>query len=58
MDDVKMAYTRRDKNNVAWVYCPYCNKKEFPLNENTIIINMDYKCRASHCKKIFRINIS
>ena len=57
MADNKEAYTRRDKENVIWVHCPYCNNKLFPINEDTKIINMDYKCRSSHCKRIFKINI-
>ncbi|GEM_PF-874329 len=39
-----------------WVYCPYCHKKHFPINEGASIHNWYFQCRNSNCKEIFIIN--
>lgn len=44
-----------DSNGKKWVYCPWCHKKHFPINDGAIIIGLQYRCRNNHCKKVFII---
>lgn len=30
-----------------WVLCPYCFKKQFPVDEKTSILHLKYRCRSS-----------
>lgn len=39
-----------------WVYCPFCHKKHFPINEGASIRDWHFQCRNSNCKEIFIIN--
>lgn len=50
------AEIRIDSNGINWVYCPWCNKKHFPINEGARIQGLHYQCRNSNCKKIFIVN--
>lgn len=45
-----------DSRGQKWVYCPYCHKKHFPLNDGAKIEELRYQCRNSNCKKIFIIS--
>lgn len=47
---------RTNAQGQKWVYCPWCDKKHFPLNEEAIIKDFRYQCRNSKCKKIFIVN--
>ena len=38
----------------GWVVCPYCGKKQFPLNEKAKIEDLEYRCKQ--CKKYFEVN--
>lgn len=40
---------------MEWYKCPECGKKLFPLNKDTKIYNLDFKCKG--CKKIININV-
>jgi len=46
-----------DSNGKKWVYCPWCHKKHFPVNDGAEIRNFQYQCRNSNCKKLFFVNI-
>lgn len=50
--DIKVDGTGR-----KWVYCPWCHKKHFPVNDGTVIQGLEYQCRNSKCKKIFMVEI-
>ena len=39
-----------------WVTCPYCSKKIFPLDHDTVIRNLRMQCKRSRCHKIFIVN--
>lgn len=45
-----------DSTGRKWVYCPWCHKKHFPVNDGAKIQNLNYQCRNSNCKKYFQIN--
>lgn len=30
-----------------WVICPFCLKKQFPVEAGTNIVNLKYRCRSS-----------
>lgn len=45
-----------DRNGLKWVYCPWCHKKHFPVNNGAKIYSLEYQCRNSKCKKIFVVN--
>lgn len=47
---------RTNAQGRKWVYCPWCHKKHFPLNDGAKIQNFQYQCRNSNCKKIFIIS--
>lgn len=51
------AYIAYDKNNIPFVACPHCGKKQFPIGKETVIRNMTWKCKASDCKKDMIINV-
>lgn len=34
----------------GWVVCPYCFKKQFPVESDTDIKNLRYRCRGSRTK--------
>lgn len=42
-------------DDVRWVICPYCKKKQFPVEENTRIKNLYWTCKGTNCKKGFKI---
>lgn len=44
--------------NNKWIICPHCGKKQFPLQSNTSIMFLEYKCKM--CGMVFEIvhNIS
>lgn len=46
---------KTDSKGQKWVYCPWCDKKHFPINDGAIIIGLKYRCRNNHCKKVFII---
>lgn len=31
----------------GWVLCPVCGKKQFKLNANTTIHNLEFRCKTS-----------
>lgn len=45
------------KDGKDYVHCPYCGKKQFPVQEDTRIENFMYQCKNSKCKKEFRIDL-
>ncbi len=47
---------RIDVDGKKWVYCPWCDKKHFPLNQQAVIKDFHYQCRNSKCKRIFIVN--
>lgn len=47
---------KTDSKGQKWVYCPYCHKKHFPLNDGAKVNGLRYQCRNSNCKKIFVVN--
>ena len=54
---MKEAYIKLDVNGKPWIACPYCNKRAFPLGEDTKIKNLQIRCKANTCKKIFVVNV-
>lgn len=38
------------------VCCPWCGKKHFRLNPETVIKNLQFKCKGSNCKRDFIVN--
>ncbi|WP_368234556.1 cysteine-rich KTR domain-containing protein [Anaerotruncus rubiinfantis] len=38
----------------GWVICPFCGKKLFPIQPETVIKNLPFKCKA--CKHKFNIS--
>lgn len=52
------AYIQRDyKTGKQWVHCPYCGKKNFPIEEYTKISRLPYQCKGSNCREIFEVNV-
>jgi hypothetical protein len=47
---------RTNAQGQKWAYCPWCNKKHFPLNQKAKIKDFNYQCRNSKCKRIFIVN--
>lgn len=43
--------------NLHFVCCPYCGKRNFPVNHGARIFNLVFKCRGSNCKREFLVNI-
>ena len=41
-----------------WVTCPHCGKKQFPVSEDTTIINLTWRCRHTQCRQSFTVNTS
>ena len=39
-----------------WVRCAYCGKKAFPVNDDTCIKNLRFKCRDRRCRRYFIVN--
>lgn len=39
----------------GWYVCPHCKKKLFPVERDTKVQNLPYKCKA--CKHEFKVNI-
>lgn len=39
----------------GWYCCPHCKKKLFPIESDTIVQNLNYKCKA--CKHDLKVNI-
>ena len=50
--DIKVEGTGKN-----WVYCPWCHKKHFPVNDGAKIHGLQYQCRNSKCKKMFIVNV-
>ena len=48
---------RIDEDGKRWVYCPWCDKKHFPVNDGARIQGFQFQCRNSKCKRIFIISI-
>ena len=46
-----------DGTGKKWVYCPWCHKKHFPVNDGAKIHGLQYQCRNSKCKKMFIVNV-
>lgn len=44
-----------DRKIEDWYLCPHCGKKLFPLNRNTRIEHLPYRCKA--CKHDIEVNI-
>lgn len=55
--EIKEAYVETEHDGTLWVRCPYCHHKLFPVEENTKIHNLTYKCKGSNCKEMMRIHI-
>lgn len=52
------AYIQYDwKTKKKWVHCPFCGKKQFPIEEDTKIRNLKHICKGSKCKKEFWVNV-
>lgn len=51
------AYISYDKNNVPWVTCCFCGKRQFPITKETKIQNLLWICKNSQCKKEININV-
>lgn len=47
----------RNVNNQLWICCPFCEKKILLVNGNTKIQNLSLKCKNTHCKQTFEVNI-
>lgn len=48
---------RTNPQGQKWVYCPWCHKKHFPINDKAKIQGLRYQCRNSNCRQIFIISI-
>ena len=46
------------RDGERWLYCPYCDKKQFPLLPATQIKHLLFKCKNSKCKKEFMIDVT
>lgn len=46
-----------DNSGNKWVYCPWCRKKHFPVNEGAVIQGFQFQCKNSNCKKIFVVYV-
>lgn len=57
MNRPTIPYATTSIDGKRWLFCPYCGKKQFMLNDNTEIKDMPWKCKGSKCKKEFVINI-
>lgn len=33
-----------------WICCPHCDKPQFKIQDNTIIRNLEFKCKSTKCK--------
>ncbi len=44
-----------EKKEEQWYCCPSCNKKLFPMWDNTRIEHMPYRCKA--CKHDIEVNV-
>lgn len=52
------AYIQYDnKTGKNWIHCPFCGKKHFPIEDDTVINNLKQKCKGSNCKKEFIVNV-
>lgn len=60
MQDKKLTLERENgkikpiNSNEKWYHCPYCNKALFPLQEDTRIEHMPFRCKA--CKHDIEVN--
>lgn len=45
------------RKEVRYMCCPYCGKRNFPVNHGARVFNLVYKCRGSNCKREFLVNI-
>lgn len=50
-------YISYDKNNVPWVTCCFCGKRQFPLSKGAVIKGQVFKCKGSNCKREFLVNL-
>ena len=51
------AYIEYDlRTGQKWAYCPHCGKKAFPISDGAEILNQEFQCRGSSCKKKFIVN--
>lgn len=57
IETIEQSTITYDKNNVGWVTCPYCGKRQFPLSKNAIIKGQVFQCKASYCKKHFKTDV-
>lgn len=48
---------RNFKDGKDYIHCPYCGKKQFPVQKNTRIENLLYQCKNSKCKREFKIDL-
>lgn len=39
----------------GWIVCPRCKKKLFPVDTNTVMRNLRWRCKR--CKEEFTINL-
>lgn len=51
------SYISYGKDNKAYVSCGHCGKKQFPIEKNTVIRNLPWRCKSSKCKRIFTVNV-
>lgn len=40
-----------------WVTCRYCGKRQFPIEHDTKIVKLPWKCKGSNCKKELEVNV-
>lgn len=52
------AYVEMDyKTGKKWIHCPFCGKKQYQIEDDTVIKNLRQKCKGSKCKKEFLVNV-
>ena len=57
IETIEQSMITYDKNNIAWVTCPYCKKRQFPLSKDAVIKRQVFKCKASYCRKYFKTDV-
>lgn len=45
----------KEVNGEFWYFCPFCDKKLFPVESDTTAHNLPQKCRG--CRRIIKVNI-
>lgn len=52
-----IAKIRELPDGTHWIVCPYCGLKLIKVLPETKIHMMPYKCKGSHCKGEFIVNV-